>query len=254
MSLKKSPFFEIRSGAVDTLHFVVKTPDLATLRGELTRRFEATPEFFAHDVVAIDVRKLEGDDRIALDELARLLDQARLRPIGVIANPEQLSWVDGCGLPVLESQERRMPAKGAPEASVAAPPPAPEVIERVVERVTERVVQVATPTTIIDRPLRSGQQVYAKGDLVVLGLVSYGAEVIAEGNIHIYAPLRGRALAGVHGNHDARIFCTCLEPELISIAGIYRTSETSLPGEVLGKSVQVKLEQEKLVFEALRLT
>ncbi|MFP3185648.1 MAG: septum site-determining protein MinC, partial [Paraburkholderia sp.] len=109
-------------------------------------------------------------------------------------------------------------------------------------------------TTVIDKPLRSGQRIYAKGDLVVLGLVSYGAEVIAEGNIHIYAPLRGRALAGVQGNHDARIFCTCLEPELISIAGIYRTTETPLPADVLGKPVQIWLDEEKLMIEPLRLT
>ena len=113
---------------------------------------------------------------------------------------------------------------------------------------------VPQPTTIIDRPLRSGQQVYAKGDLIVLGLVSYGAEVIAEGNIHIYAPLRGRALAGVHGNLDARIFCTCLEPELISIAGIYRTTENPLPADVLSKPVQIWLNEEKLMIEPLRLT
>jgi septum site-determining protein MinC len=110
------------------------------------------------------------------------------------------------------------------------------------------------PTMVIDRPLRSGPQIYARGDLVVLALVSNGAEIIAEGNIHIYAPLRGRALAGVHGNHDARIFCTCLEPELISIAGIYRTSETPLAPELLGKSVQIRLDDEKLIFEPLRLT
>ena len=107
---------------------------------------------------------------------------------------------------------------------------------------------------LIDKPLRSGQRIYAKGDLVVLGLVSYGAEVIAEGNIHIYAPLRGRALAGVQGNHDARIFCTCLEPELISIAGIYRTMETPLGPDVLGKPVQIWLDEEKLMIEPLRLT
>ncbi|HDR9113799.1 TPA: septum site-determining protein MinC, partial [Burkholderia territorii] len=109
-------------------------------------------------------------------------------------------------------------------------------------------------TLVIDRPLRSGQQIYAKGDLVVLAPVSHGAEIIAEGNIHIYAPLRGRALAGVHGNHDARIFCTCLEPELISIAGIYRTTENPLPADILGKSVQIRLEEEKLMIEPLRLT
>jgi septum site-determining protein MinC len=255
MSLKKSPYFEIRSGAVDTLHFIVKTHDLSALRGELKRRFEATPEFFARDAVAIDVRRLENGDTIPLAELAQLLEQAQLRPIGVVIEPEQRAWVEASGLPVLESQERRQPPKAAPAAPAPqAAPVQPEVVERVVERVTERVVQVATPTTIIDKPLRSGQQIYAKGDLVVLGLVSYGAEVIAEGNIHIYAPLRGRALAGVMGNHGARIFCTCLEPELISIAGIYRTSETPLSADVLGKSVQIRLEHEKLMIEALRLT
>ncbi|MCG0583772.1 septum site-determining protein MinC, partial [Burkholderia cenocepacia] len=116
------------------------------------------------------------------------------------------------------------------------------------------LLQAGGQTLVIDRPLRSGQQIYAKGDLVVLAPVSHGAEIIAEGNIHIYAPLRGRALAGVHGNHDARIFCTCLEPELISIAGIYRTTENPLPADVLGKSVQIRLEEEKLMIEPLRLT
>jgi septum site-determining protein MinC len=110
------------------------------------------------------------------------------------------------------------------------------------------------PTLVIDRPLRSGQRIYAKGDLVVLGMVSNGAEVIAEGNIHIYAPLRGRALAGVHGNHDARIFCTSLEAELISIAGIYRTAEVPLAEEVKGKPAQIRLDEERLLIEPLRLT
>jgi septum site-determining protein MinC len=265
MSLKKSPFFEIRSGSVDTLVFVIKTTDLDALRLELTRRFEATPEFFAHDVVAIDVRRLEPDARLPLADLAALLEQARLRPIGVLANPAQLVWVEACGLPVLEGRDRRVTKAGAdgagdadatllPKNAPADLATAPEALERVVERITERVVQVATPTLVIDRPLRSGQQIYSKGDLVVLGLVSNGAEVIAEGNIHIYAPLRGRALAGVRGNHEARIFCTCLEPELISIAGIYRTTENPLTKDVLGKSVQIRLEHEKLIIETLRLT
>ena len=116
-----------------------------------------------------------------------------------------------------------------------------------------------------DRPRRSAlylpasnERAIAKArtlpcDVVILDLVSYGAEVIAEGNIHIYAPLRGRALAGVKGNPDARIFCTCLEPELISIAGIYRTAEQTLPADVLGKSAQVRLADEKLILEPLRM-
>jgi septum site-determining protein MinC len=250
MSLKKTPFFELRSGSVDTLLFVVKTTDLDALRTELTRRFEATPEFFANDTVAIDVRRLAENERVSLDDIAELLNSVRMRPIGVVASAEQ-AWAAGAALPLLEARDRR----GAPKPSVeegTANTEAAAVIEAAVAKTPP--ASAPMPTTIIDRPLRSGQQVYAKGDLVVLGLVSYGAEVIAEGNIHIYAPLRGRALAGVHGNLDARIFCTCLEPELISIAGIYRTTENPLAADVAGKAVQIWLNEEKLMIEPLRLT
>ncbi|SAL00490.1 septation inhibitor protein [Caballeronia pedi] len=261
MSLNKTPFFELRSGSVDTLLFVVKTPDLDALRTELTRRFEATPEFFAGDVVAIDVRRLadsakggEGE-RVSLAELETLLKSVRMRPIGIVALPAQtwaIQWANEGGLPVLEARDRR----GAPKPSVDEAKPNTEAAAVIEAAVAKEPAPAAlpAPATIIDRPLRSGQQVYAKGDLIVLGLVSYGAEVIAEGNIHIYAPLRGRALAGVHGNLDARIFCTCLEPELISIAGIYRTTENPLPADVLSKPVQIWLNDEKLMIEPLRLT
>jgi septum site-determining protein MinC len=251
MSLKKTPFFELRSGSVDTLLFVVKTTDLDALRTELTRRFEATPEFFAGETVAIDVRRLAGDEHVPLDALAQLLDSVRMRPVGVVALPEQ-AWAAGGALPLLEARDRRGAPKPSAEEGAASNTEAAAVIEAAVAQTPP--VSAPMPTTIIDRPLRSGQQVYAKGDLVVLGLVSYGAEVIAEGNIHIYAPLRGRALAGVHGNLDARIFCTCLEPELISIAGIYRTTETPLAADVAGKAVQIWLDEEKLMIEPLRLT
>jgi septum site-determining protein MinC len=191
---------------------------------------------------------------VPLDDIAALLNSVRMRPIGVVASAEQ-EWAAGAALPLLEARDRR----GAPKPSVeegaattAVNTEAAAVIEAAVAKTPP--VGAPMPTTIIDRPLRSGQQVYAKGDLVVLGLVSYGAEVIAEGNIHIYAPLRGRALAGVHGNLDARIFCTCLEPELISIAGIYRTTENPLAADVAGKAVQIWLDEEKLMIEPLRLT
>jgi septum site-determining protein MinC len=98
------------------------------------------------------------------------------------------------------------------------------------------------PAMVVDKPLRSGQQVYAKGrDLIVTAMVNPGAEVIADGNIHVYAPLRGKAMAGARGYTEARIFAQAMEPELISIAGIYRTSDTPLPPEVRGKAAQVRL-------------
>ena len=122
-------------------------------------------------------------------------------------------------------------------------------------REVEVVREVPMPgpgTVVVDKPLRSGQQVYARGaDLVVMAVVSFGAEVIADGNIHVYAPLRGRAIAGARGNTEARIFSTCLEPQLVSIAGIYRTTETALPDNVAGKPAQVRLDGEKLIIEPL---
>ena len=263
MSLNKTPFFELRSGSVDALQFVVKTTDLDALKSELARRFEATPEFFSGEVVTIDVRRLGENERASIAEIAHLLDGVRMRPIGVVAAEAQREWAAGSGLPLVEARDRRAAGAKADAAQPAGDTGAAQPIATAGANAASEARPPAedgaraagpAPTLIIDKPLRSGQQVYAKGDLVVLGLVSYGAEVIAEGNIHIYAPLRGRALAGVHGNHAARIFCTCLEPELISIAGIYRTTENPLPADVIGKSVQIRLADEKLMIEPLRLT
>ncbi|CAB3786776.1 septum site-determining protein MinC [Paraburkholderia caffeinitolerans] len=303
MSPRKSPYFELKSGSVDTLLFVVKTTELDAVRAELTRRFEATPEFFANDTVAIDVRRLAEGERVALADITRLLESVRMRPVGVVALPAQHGWAAEAGLPFLEARDKRVTgsavglagdapanqgstavqeagaeatsevtagaANGAPvqsaDASASAPatsavqpelfpPDAPEADAGPEAGVSMMRATNGEPTLVIDRPLRSGQRIYAKGDLVVLGQVSNGAEVIAEGNIHIYAPLRGRALAGVHGNHDARIFCTSLEAELISIAGIYRTAEVPLAAEVKGKPAQIRLDEERLLIEPLRLS
>ncbi|MBB3255518.1 septum site-determining protein MinC [Paraburkholderia bannensis] len=294
MSPKKSPYFELKSGSVDTLLFVVKTTELDAMRAELTRRFEATPEFFANDTVAIDLRRLADGEQVALGDIARLLESVRMRPVGVVAQPEQHGWAAAAGLPFLEARDRRVAggnaaaksetedgtaavaaavaadvAADAATANASATPAATQPELFPTDPTQDLPAQTGTEadadidarsnapraaTLVVDRPLRSGQRVYAKGDLVVLGMVSNGAEVIAEGNIHIYAPLRGRALAGVHGNHDARIFCTSLEAELISIAGIYRTTEVPLSDDVRGKPAQIRLDEEKLLIEPLRLT
>ena len=143
----------------------------------------------------------------------------------------------------------------APDASPtrsADPAPVQEVVREVIHEVVREVPVAAAGALVIDKPLRSGQQVYARGtDLVVMALVNHGAEVIADGNVHVYAPLRGKAIAGARGNTDARIFSTCMEPELVSIAGIYRTTEVALPASVLGKPAQVRLVGEKMLIEPL---
>lgn len=268
MSQKKSPRFELRSGNVDALLLALKSADMAALRDDLLSRFESTPDFFSNDVVALDLRRLEGDERIALDTVIETLAQLKARAIGVVAREAQHGWAASFGLPLLDSHSRRGgreeaapatqttqagPAEGPAAVPAEAPPgPAQAAAEAVAATVADAAAR-SVPTMLIDKPLRSGQQVYAAGDVVILDLVSYGAEVIAEGNIHVYAPLRGRALAGVKGDTQARIFCTCLEPELLSIAGIYRTGELSLPADVLGKPAQVRLDGEKLILEPLRM-
>ena len=107
-------------------------------------------------------------------------------------------------------------------------------------------VPVAPPppprTVTLDKPLRSGQRFYAQGsDLIVMAMVSAGAEVIADGNIHVYAPLRGRALAGASGDRAARIFTTSLEAELVSVAGIYRTFEAGVPADLARQPATISL-------------
>ena len=280
MSQKKSPRFELRSGNVDALLLALQTADMDALRDDLLSRFESTPDFFSDDVVALDLRRLDGDGALALDRIIDTLSTLNARAIGVVARPGQRDWAGSFGLPLLDSQSRRGgrddAARDKPEAEKSGEKAADDVPADVAQAANgadagsasgnaSEIAEImaaanaaaatprAIPTLLIDKPLRSGQQVYAQGDVVILDLVSYGAEVIAEGNIHIYAPLRGRALAGVKGNPDARIFCTCLEPELISIAGIYRTAEQTLPADVLGKSAQVRLADEKLILEPLRM-
>lgn len=265
MSQKKSPHFELRSGNVDALLLALTTADTAALRDDLLSRFEATPDFFSDDVVALDLRSLEDGQQPALDAVIDTLTALKARAIGVVARQGQRGWAGSFGLPLLDSQSRRGGrVNGANGVNVvseggngrdadadvpvqAEPAPAPAAAPAT-ETASRHV-----PTLLIDKPLRSGQQIYAHGDVVILDLVSFGAEVIAEGNIHVYAPLRGRALAGVKGNTQARIFCTCLEPELISIAGIYRTAEQSLPPDVLGRPAQVRLADESLILEPLRM-
>lgn len=134
--------------------------------------------------------------------------------------------------------EAAKPAASKAAAAVPTPTPAP-----VPAPAPASTMPASTTAMIVDKPLRSGQRIYARGtDLVVLAMVSAGAEVIADGNIHIYAPLRGRALAGAQGDHKARIFTTSFEAELVSIAGVYRTFESPQQfGKLGGQPVQVSL-------------
>jgi septum site-determining protein MinC len=242
--------FEIKSADLPLVALIVKTDDLGQLATDVAQKFGPegeSPDFFDHDGLVLDFSLFSPEASIQnLVPLLTVLRTCRLVPIAARgATPEWMSTCLDLGLveTTVEAHKTRAPSTPAPQQ------PAPEVVSEAIP------VVVASKTMVIDKPLRSGQKVYAKGcDLIVLAMVNQGAEVVADGNIHVYAPLRGKAMAGATGNTEARIFSLCLEPELISIAGIYRTSESPLPPDVQGKPAQVRLSndgQDRLLFEAL---
>jgi septum site-determining protein MinC len=234
---KPSSLLELRSAALTLVAVVLKTIDLSVLAQELTERVAATPGLFDNDPVAIDLSRVrEACDPIDFGALLALLRSHHLVPVAARGgNAGQMAAAAAAGLAELPEMPRAARAE-------------PLVL-------TESVLEVqlpAPPPLIVDKPLRSGQQIYARGgDLVVLALVSYGAEVIADGSIHVYAPLRGRALAGAKGDTSARIYTTCMQAQLLSIAGVYRTGEAAVPASLDGKAAQVLLDGDSLVVEAL---
>jgi septum site-determining protein MinC len=240
-----STVFDLKSATLTLVALVLKTTDWAALERELDARFGNVPDFFDHDPVSIDLTPVcDVDTEIDFAALIALLRRHKMVPVAA----------KGGSVPQMEAARAaglvEAPDSVGPAPARVAPPATPEVM------LTEviREVPVASAALVVDKPLRSGQQVYAKGgDLIVLAVVSFGAEVIADGSIHVYAPLRGRAIAGAKGNTNARIYTTCMEPQLLSIAGFYRTTETELPADVLGKAAQVRLDGERLVVEALKL-
>lgn len=249
--------FDIKSAQLPLVALRVKSARLDQVAEELVAQYADVPDFFDNDPLLIDFSLLALEAAEAADptpmDFEALLQAARglhLRPVAVrggSAVHQRLGQQAGLVLAddVLPARQAAAPTpETAPEAVVDSPAPAAPPAAQ-------------ASALIIDKPLRSGQQVYARGrDLVVLAMVNPGAEVIADGNIHVYAPLRGKAMAGARGNTEARIFALAMEPELVSIAGIYRTSEVAWPDEVLGKPTQVRLfsgpDGDKLVMDAIK--
>ncbi len=238
--------FEIKSASLLLVSLLLKSTDLAALAAELKERVGDIPTFFDNDPLVIDLSLLQTQGEAAIDfpELLHLLRAHGLTPVALRGGSEEQMRL-GKQIGLASAPEAATAARVRQQEKSAAPEPVPAAIS-----------EPPSPSAlVIDTPLRSGQQIYARGrDLVVMSMVNPGAEVIADGHIHVYAPLRGKAIAGARGNADARIFSMCLEPELISIAGVYRTSEVPLPREVLGKPTQVRLDagDGKLVMTALK--
>ena len=237
--------FDMKSAQLPVVAFALRSTDAEQLAREFSKRFGTDSEFFDNDPVLIDLAQVrDAEAPIDFEALTALLRQYRTMPVAVRGgNTQQMQAARAAGL---------IAAPEAPpvRATAAEEPAVREVIHEV-EVVKE--VQLPAKTTVrVDKPMRSGQQVYAAGsDVVVNAVVSFGAEVIADGNVHVYGPLRGRAVAGARGDTSARIYCTCFEPQLVSIAGIYRTVESDLPPDVAGKPAMVRLDGEKLLIEPL---
>lgn len=266
-SASRAGTFELKSRRFSLLGLVLHSADVTELAVDWAERAGAGG--FEHEPVVIDLSQLprapaapataepadsqaplalDGPAPVDLKAIVDLLRASQLQPVAVAgATPDELALARELGLADAADEPASEPRAAAPAAEAVR-----EVVREItVEKIIERPAAPA-PTLVVDKPLRSGQRVYAKGgDLVVLAVVSHGAEVIADGSIHIYAPLRGKAIAGALGDTSARIYTQSLEPELLAIAGIYRTAENALPADVAGKPAQVYLQGEKLLLQPL---
>ncbi len=206
--------------------------DMGALDEQLLARVQQAPSFFRHTPVVIDLSCL-AEQQIELDFalLVGLIRGYGMVPVAVQGGtPQQHEMAEFLELAVLSNNK---PRKSAPTP--------------------QSKQQQATPKSasakLVTRPIRSGQRVYAAGrDLIILASVSSGAEVIADGNIHVYGTLRGRALAGVRGDREARIFCLKLQSELVAIAGQYRVSE-QLESSLADGPTQIYLSEKKLLIK-----
>jgi len=244
---KKPQLIEFKGTTLPVVSVTLHTLNPERLETTASELFGETA-FFDGDAAVLELEHIDPADQDLPEwpkwpAIRAILEKHGLHVVGVRGACEALgASAAAAGLPQITALKRpaRVVAEPAPVKQPetpsapppAEPPPPPPALPS----------PVSAPTRIIDRPLRSGQQVYARGgDLVVLAAVNAGAEVIADGSIHIYAPLRGRALAGASGETGARIFTTRFEAELVSIAGVYRTFEAGIPDDLAGKPVQVQL-------------
>jgi len=252
--------FELKGSVLTVMVLYIRETDPDLLYPQLKKKIGPARSFFNNAPVLIDLKGVPEEEQLRLDflVLTTFLRGLGLVPVGVRAAADQVSQrVLDAGLGVLP------PAKS--EKNVATPGEEP-VVEHVIEPIPDPPAEPdpapapesapapeakAVPTMVISLPVRSGQQVVAPdGDLLILSSVNAGAEVVASGNIHVYGALRGRAMAGVHGNADARVFCLQCNPELVAIADAYVVND-SLESRVINRCVMIGRGKKGLDFEVL---
>ena len=240
-SSNKAPSIKLKASLAPMTALEISDFDPVHFEQELSAKVAQAPGFFENLPVVIGLEKYTSAT-LDFQQLLEICKAHSVKAIGVRgASLELQEQARAFDLGILAKQKEKSPAYDSDESTAPAPEPAatPE---------TKTIVQASK---VIQHPIRSGQQVYAAdGDLIILASVSAGAEILADGNIHVYGTLRGRALAGVKGNTSARIFCRSMAAELVSVAGQYKISE-DIPSSALGKPCQVYLEDESLKFKEL---
>ncbi|MFK3739365.1 septum site-determining protein MinC [Massilia sp. TN1-12] len=251
---------EIKISTVVAISTILHSADPIAIDAALQQMTGGVSDFFEDEFAVIDIAGIADDAaQIDWESLVALLKRYRLNAVAVRGAPAALHEVirahdlfldDGTsGLQAggREDAERHAdrqadtPAEPAPAPAAAVPVPA-----------APAQPAPLTAAMIVDTPVRAGQRIYARGtDLIVTAVVNNGAELIADGSIHVYAPLHGRALAGASGNAGARIFALSLEPELVSIAGVYRTFDEGLPPEMSRQPVQIRLVGDRIDISSL---
>jgi septum site-determining protein MinC len=236
-------------GSVFTLPVLkICTTEIQQVEKALKKHLAQSLSFFKNAPIVIDLERTKQlKPAMDFEALTKLLRAQQLVPVAVQKGSlEQHLEAEKAGLAILTGQATAKSKMQEQEDVVEAEETAPDHARQSIPSANSEAIPI-TPTKMVAQPIRSGQRIYARGgDLIVLAAVNAGAEVMADGNIHIYAPLRGRALAGVKGDQSARIFCHSMEAELIAIAGAYRVFEDQVPSEIRQKSVQICLRGEQL--------
>lgn len=248
---------ELKIGQVGIANLRVRTLDVAQLAQEMRERVQRAPKLFARAAVIVDFGGLaQTPDAAIARDLLDALREAGVIPVALAyGSSDNEKLAVELGLPLLAKfrAQYESPSEAVP-ASAGAAPAATTRTGAAVEAAPAKAAPAphgGQPGMIQTAPVRSGQQIYADNrDLTVLTSVGAGAEVLADGSVHIYGALRGRALAGAQGNEKARIFCREFHAELVAVAGHYKVLE-EIPKELRGKAVQIWLENEQLNIAAL---
>lgn len=239
---------ELKGGMYTLLSIQIHSIEQEAIELALKNKVQQAPGFFKDTPVVVDLSPVEHMEELDTDQLLATIREHNLIAIAARVSDKTSPAASSVKLPVLDASGSTRKSSNTDDTEINGTTDKPEPPITVESNIID--IPIAGPT-IITRPVRSGQQVYAQGgELVVLAQAGPGAELIADSNIHVYGPLRGRALCGVTGNTKARIFCRSLEAELVSVAGIYKPLE-EIPADLKGRPAQIWLDGDKLVIEAM---